>query len=431
MTGPRLADLLARVRLIRQQQPVTAAALTAEINLMLACSEPAERTVLLLELSDAHRALLDEPDDQVFMRVMEAVAADRARHLTPAIEQAIQNREDREQQYRAKQVVEANLPTQLHRVPLDYYLNTGRDFSQNLLHDDWSGDEIDQAERLQRHIAAHPLTDDLATALTIEQSQLLIWGLGYWYHHGYPLVQTPHTYAAALMATSLGADVHEHLRPPWPVFMIELPTGLLSTKNHLGQDEELRWLLVDYRAPLRNRPIPERQAPLWNLHLLGAFGIHAYLKWLPRLAAPMPDHEMQPWELGDPFDSADERTMLLAQRLVAGACLAMSDPENLQRIGGARVTHPQHRGQPHDPPKPMRFKLGEALTLDCRPALRDYLGGHHAAPHVQVLVRGHWKLQPCGPAHTLRKTIWVHPYWRGPEDAPVILRPHVLVDTAS
>lgn len=39
-------------------------------------------------------------------------------------------------------------------------------------------------------------------------------------------------------------------------------------------------------------------------------------------------------------------------------------------------------------------------------------------------VAGHFKLQPHGPGHSLRRLIWVSGYARGPEDAPA--RPHAL-----
>jgi hypothetical protein len=42
---------------------------------------------------------------------------------------------------------------------------------------------------------------------------------------------------------------------------------------------------------------------------------------------------------------------------------------------------------------------------------------------VRTLVRGHWRLQPYGPNNSLRKAIWIRPFWRGPEDAPVSIHP--------
>jgi hypothetical protein len=34
------------------------------------------------------------------------------------------------------------------------------------------------------------------------------------------------------------------------------------------------------------------------------------------------------------------------------------------------------------------------------------------------VVKGHPRLQPCGPGRTDRKLIWISPYPKGPNDAP-------------
>lgn len=38
---------------------------------------------------------------------------------------------------------------------------------------------------------------------------------------------------------------------------------------------------------------------------------------------------------------------------------------------------------------------------------------------VRTLVQGHWRNQAHGPAHALRKLIWISPFWRGPDDGEV------------
>mgnify|MGYP001548901604 CR=1 FL=1 len=40
---------------------------------------------------------------------------------------------------------------------------------------------------------------------------------------------------------------------------------------------------------------------------------------------------------------------------------------------------------------------------------------------TRTLVKGFWRHQAHGPQHSLRKVIWVQPYWRGPDDAPPIV----------
>lgn len=38
------------------------------------------------------------------------------------------------------------------------------------------------------------------------------------------------------------------------------------------------------------------------------------------------------------------------------------------------------------------------------------------------MVRGHWRLQPYGPGRSLRKSRWIDPYVKGPEDKPLDVR---------
>lgn len=44
----------------------------------------------------------------------------------------------------------------------------------------------------------------------------------------------------------------------------------------------------------------------------------------------------------------------------------------------------------------------------------------------RIKVQGHWKTQAHGKAFSLRKIIHVEPYWRGPDIAEVVNRPHVV-----
>ena len=47
--------------------------------------------------------------------------------------------------------------------------------------------------------------------------------------------------------------------------------------------------------------------------------------------------------------------------------------------------------------------------------------------HVRTLVSGHWRNQPCGTRNTDRKTIWIEPHWRGPEEAPLTASSRAVV----
>ena len=61
--------------------------------------------------------------------------------------------------------------------------------------------------------------------------------------------------------------------------------------------------------------------------------------------------------------------------------------------------------------------LGQNLTTEVQ-------GGSRAAAQVQNLVRR----QACGAGRLERKTIWIEPHWRGPEDGHIPIRPHIVAD---
>lgn len=54
-------------------------------------------------------------------------------------------------------------------------------------------------------------------------------------------------------------------------------------------------------------------------------------------------------------------------------------------------------------------------------------GGSAREMHVWFIVRGHWRNQPYGAGNSLRRPLWVKPYYKGPEIAELINnRPYVV-----
>lgn len=127
------------------------------------------------------------------------------------------------------------------------------------------------------------------------------------------------------------------------------------------------------------------------------------------------------------FMHLNGRLLPLVQRLVAGTCLAMSDPKNIkQRKPQPSRKHSLYKAR-RGLPLVRVFEVGRPLKVDCRPAITEFLKGRRSSvKNVQTLVRGHWKSQAHGPNHSLRKALHIEPYWRGDEDAPIRIRPHTL-----
>ena len=73
-----------------------------------------------------------------------------------------------------------------------------------------------------------------------------------------------------------------------------------------------------------------------------------------------------------------------------------------------------------DPRK--RIYLGRGVIPDPKPA-----AGTGKDLEVRVRVQGHWRRQVHGEGRSLRKTIWIQPFWRGPEDGAMGSAVHRLV----
>lgn len=74
-------------------------------------------------------------------------------------------------------------------------------------------------------------------------------------------------------------------------------------------------------------------------------------------------------------------------------------------------------------------RLGGSISID-RSFDRDASGGSGGGSgrtlSVRSLVSGHWRDQACGAGRRDRKRIWIEPFWRGPEYAPVTQKSHKL-----
>lgn len=125
--------------------------------------------------------------------------------------------------------------------------------------------------------------------------------------------------------------------------------------------------------------------------------------------------------------SDDSKPLDLYWAILGGVLLELMSPGQQQRIRsrGSENLFRVKRGQP----KSYTFALSRDVKVDCRDIVRRVLLGEQGAstiPKVQSLIRGHWKRQPFGVGSQDRKIIHIEPYWRGPEDAPIAVRSHVL-----
>lgn len=150
---------------------------------------------------------------------------------------------------------------------------------------------------------------------------------------------------------------------------------------------------------------------IYTMHTIGSVG---------HLRFPF---TVYPYSYGEQFDWINEREDEIANgKAQRAACRYIAAAFALcsQRI----LTTPQERAE-----RPIRkratahlgyeplvrvVKLRRASTGE-----RDHDGEKAYELTCQFVVRGHWKLAPCGPHHSERRPVFVLPYVKGPEGAPI------------
>lgn len=266
----------------------------------------------------------------------------------------------------------------------------------------------------------------LYAMVTKPPDNMILTACARWAHAALPQVTMGHKYAAALMCTVVPDEVLEDIRAPWEAFLIQVPNGLVHFVD--GRDR-----LVSVRAVLVTREPDDGRWSYVALCEPSADGIsdtiyYQNLNTAWGLLNPGTSVATAR-DIGDLFardmEDIDTRSAMLLGRLVLSTCLAMSDPSN---VTPPKASKPKNgKGKRRGGlPSIRTYKLGKPIKIDCRSQVQAYSRGERQPPQVQVLVRGHWKRQPCGPGLKDRRVIWIEPYPRGPEDAPINLRAHNL-----
>lgn len=263
--------------------------------------------------------------------------------------------------------------------------------------------------------------------------------LWHWADSGYTTLRSSHSYAAALMATTAG-PISAGTLLPWKALRAEIPGGLLVDPE---SGAEFRWCYLQLLS--EGSALPEiamaagngccslaisslkagglywdETAPIDRLHYRGRIGgdlndvLHARsgeLDWFD--GTPMP------------MDEVKQRVMLLAVNYVSGLLYTLQHTHHWTASTHAHGTHAS-RGR-RAPPNHRNVVVGRPIAVNLSQEVRALSRGEsrQSCPAMfQSLVRGHYKRQFFGEARAHRKVIWVEPYWRGPEGAPLLARPY-------
>lgn len=262
----------------------------------------------------------------------------------------------------------------------------------------------------------------------VEQNQIVYFALSRWADQAFPTVTMGEKFCAALMATGIPEEMLDEVQAPWRSFVIEVPGKMLSV---FDADAMRRTRIVRVLVHKTDHP----KEP-WRWVAFGEKGQHVW-----RIGPT--DYMLQPVSFGkqieahyretsDAFDNdlhRDERLYVLIGRLILNTCLAIADPDQVRQLGSSHKRFKEREGR-HGPPEQRVFQLGRTIQLDCRDKVREYIEGERTERtlKVQTLVRGYYRQQPYGPRNSLRRKQWVLPYYKGPEDAPILRKTHSFRD---
>jgi hypothetical protein len=260
---------------------------------------------------------------------------------------------------------------------------------------------------------------------TIESTHALV--AAKWIHCGAPKLVTDEKFAAALMCSSVDENLADSLEVPWKSFRVDIPPRLLG--YHGGWFDYVLIAFFEFE-----------NAPIAHLILNGARlkddGVYftTTLAKANSMATLLLDRELQGQTFeGRSSDNESEldgkaRCMRMAIRLVVGLLCTLQYSDNFKSV--PKKLSDSRQCIRSGPPTHRTFLIGRPIKVDARPAVWKFLkptsGKRKAPASVQTLVRGHYKRQVIGISKTGRKVIWIEPYWRGPEDAPILSRPFKL-----
>lgn len=252
-----------------------------------------------------------------------------------------------------------------------------------------------------------------------------------WADSGFTTFRAAETYAAALMVTDPPQNESD-LIVPWRAIRIEVPPGLLVTPN-----TEVRWIYLQANVP--EDPDSLASIAYSNTQIMREAHhddlVDEGATYRLRCASTLADvlwyrtaEELEWLSGGTPFANDEkERIMLLCCNYVSGLLYTLQHTRDW-----AAREHKNHwgwslRNGPRPPPNHRNVVCGRPIKVSLRDMVRAQASGatRQSAPAMfQSCVRGHYKRQVIGVGRSGRKVIWVEPYWRGPEGAPMLVRPY-------
>ncbi len=276
---------------------------------------------------------------------------------------------------------------------------------------------------------------------------------GEWAKSAFPLIECTNTLAASLMATTVPPECMPELSSPWETFVIVVPEKTLiahdmTKENGWEEPQFIDWLIVLHQQPTREELAAYEKdklcamIPAWSISMgMRGVGFTPAMKFrsLEEMAKATVSLDVKATDIFGrvreflPFGrdkgvnvDGVKTTGRLICRYVLGVLLELTSPGIQSQI---KADSKKGIRRKREMPMSWNYKLTRSVKVDCREWVRTASStGEKKLVQVQSLVRGHWKPKL---SEKVGRPIHIEPYWRGPEDAPIAVRPHVLKERAS
>ncbi len=273
---------------------------------------------------------------------------------------------------------------------------------------------------------------------TFRREELLqVHTIMHWSENGFPVFDLTHSLAAALLLTDPGDVLAEEIQPPFPTFVIRFPGDFWKITDSLGTPKPVSYALIHHwqaaksfeeRDIIQTRVVTrlvskgltiEDITQVWEILPPLPVG-KTVAEWL---TLEIPDVEENSVVEGISETGVDKGALMAFRRMYINMCLYINENGR----GEHQAARPTRQKKGKDKGKAKSEKtpldiwiLGREVKLDSNliasaRAWSDAQTGDRGSWKVQkrFTVRGHWRRHAHGPGKTLRKRIWIKPFWKG------------------
>jgi hypothetical protein len=301
----------------------------------------------------------------------------------------------------------------------------------------------DNLTDFQKELMLNPLTKHLLQGPEEVVRDSLISTHTYlsWNACGRPVFRLTPALIASLLLTDPKDVEPEYVRPPFPTFAVEIPVGFWETENYNGTVVPVRTVWVhNNTSMIQKTKVSFEEAATTPHRKLVAFALCGRGVSLHDTVEqhPLIDTTMEDWltkstgtkfmAFNLPQTKEDFHVRLAMRRLYVNLCLYVNERGRGQRMNPDLPKRKQKsRRKKEEKIRPDTWVLGKEINLDkdlvesAKDWVRDK-GGQQNQWKIRKrsVTRGHWRNQAHGPGRSMRKKIWIAPFWRGPREGATI-----------